>query len=52
MGTKGLNFGGTNLTHIDYGNIAVEIKFIDTLKYYQKSLCELAAMLSEDEKIQ
>ena len=35
-GTKYLNFGGTNLTHIIYGNIAGEIKFIDTLKYYQK----------------
>ena len=49
-GTKYLNFGGTNLTDISYGNIAGEIKFIDTLKYYQKSLGELAAMLSEDEK--
>ena len=37
-GTKDLNFGGTNLTHLNYGNIAGEIKFIDTLKYYQKSL--------------
>ena len=50
LGTKGLNVGGTNLTHINYGNIAGEIKFIDTLKYYHKSLKELAATLSEDEK--
>ena len=45
-GTKYLNFVGTNLTHISYGNIAGEIKFIDTLKCYEKSLGELAATLS------
>ena len=50
LGTKGLNVGGTNLTHINYGNIAGEIKFTDTLKYCHKSLKELAATLSEDEK--
>ena len=49
-GTRHLNFGGTNLTHINYGNIAGEIKFLDTLQYYQKSLVELTATLSEDEK--
>ena len=49
-GTKDLNVGKTNLTHINDGNIAGEIKFIGTLKYYQKRLGELAATLSEDEK--
>ena len=48
--TKDSNVGGTILTHITHGNIAREIKFIDTLKYYQKRLGELAATLSEDEK--
>ena len=48
--TKDINFGGSNLTHINFGNIAGEIKFIDTLKYYQKILGELAATLSEEEK--
>ena len=48
--TKDLNVGGTNLANINYGRIAGEIKFIDTLKYYQKSLGELAATRSEDEK--
>ena len=47
--TQDLNFGGSNLTHINYGNIAGEIKTIDTLEYYQKNLGELAA-LSEEEK--
>ena len=49
-GTKDLKFGLTNLTHINYGNIAGEFKFVNTLKYYQKSLGELAATPSEDEK--
>ena len=49
-GTKYLNFGGTNLTHINYENIVGEIKSVNTLKHYQKSLGELAATLSEDEK--
>ena len=49
-GAKDLNFGGSNLTHINFGNIAGEIKFIDTLKYYQNILGELAATLSEQEK--
>ena len=37
-GTKDLNIGGTNVTHINYGNMGGEIKFVDTTKYYQKSL--------------
>ena len=36
-GTEDLNIGGTNLTHINYENIGGEVKFIDTIKYYQKS---------------
>ena len=47
--TKDLNFGGTNLTPINYGNITNEVKFIGTLKCYQESLDELALTLSEDE---
>ena len=39
-GTKDLNVGGTNLAHVNYGNISGEITFIDTLKYYQKGLGE------------
>ena len=37
-GTKDSNIGGTNVTHINYGNMGGEIKFVDTTKYYQKSL--------------
>ena len=49
-GTKDLNFDGESLARINYGNIAGETKFIDILKYYQRSLGELAATLSENEK--
>ena len=46
-GSKDLNFGRNNLTNINFGN---EIKFIDTLKYYQKRLGELTSTLTENEK--
>ena len=36
---------------INFSNITGEIKFIDSLKYYQKSLAELASTLSDEEKI-
>ena len=50
-GTKDINLGGANLTNINFGNIGSETKFIDTLKYYQKRLGQLAATLSVDEKL-
>ena len=49
--SKELNIGGTNLTQINFSNNTGEIKFIDSLKYYQKSLAELASTLSDEEKI-
>ena len=48
---KSLNIGGTNLTKINFGNIAGEIKLIDALKFYQKSLADLASTLSNEEEI-
>ena len=49
-GSKDVNFGGNNLTNINFGNIGNEIKFIDTLKYYQKSLGQLSSTLTENEQ--
>ena len=46
-----LNIVGTNLTQISFSNITGEIKFIDSLKYYQKSLAELASIFSDEEKV-
>ena len=47
--SKSLDIGGTNLTQVNFGNIAGEIKLIDTLKFYQKSLADLASTLSNQE---
>ena len=49
--SKPLNIGGTNLTQISFGKISGEIKLIDTLKIYQKSLADLASTLSDEERI-
>ena len=37
------------MTNIKFADIGSEVKFIDTLKYYQKSLRELASILTEEE---
>ena len=44
-----LSAGGTNLTHLNFANIRGEIKFIDSLKYYQQSLAELTSSMEEKE---
>ena len=49
--SKELNIAGNNLTHANFGNINNEIKFIDSLKFYQRSLSELSSTLTEQEKI-
>ena len=49
--SKELKIGGSNLNHIDFSNIVGEINFIDSLKYYQKSLAELASTLPDEEKM-
>ena len=49
--SKEFNIGGNNLTHINFSNIKDEIKLIDSLKYYQKSLAELVSTLSGKEII-
>ena len=38
------------MTQINFSNITGEIKFIDSLKYYQKSLSELASTISDEER--
>ena len=48
--SKKLNIGGTNITHVNYGIINDEIKLIDSLKFYQKSLSELSSTLTKEEK--
>ena len=50
--SKQLNIGGINLTHVNFGFIENEIKLIDSLKYYQKSLADLSSILTKEEKRQ
>ena len=48
--SKQLNIGGNNLTQFNFSNITGKIKFIDSLKYYQKSLSELASTISDEKR--
>ena len=43
--SKELSAGGTDLTNLNFANIRGEIKFIDSLKYYQRSLAELTSSM-------
>ena len=49
--SKALNIGNTTLTQGNYGNIRSEIRLIDFLKFYQRSLGELSSTLTTEEKI-
>ena len=46
-----LNIGGTNLTIANFGNKSDQIRLIDSLKFYQRSLGELSSTLTNEEKI-
>ena len=48
--TKQFNIGGKNLTNVPYANIGNQVKFIDTIKYYQQSLSALTKNVNEMEK--
>ena len=47
---KELNIGVNNLKNENYSNISSEIKLIDCLKFYQRSLGELSSTLTPEEK--
>ena len=49
-GTKNINIGGRSLTDVQYANISNQVKFIDTIKYYQQPLANLAANSDNNEK--
>ena len=44
--SKEINIGGNSLTQANFGNINGEIKLIDSLKFYQRSLGELSSTLT------
>ena len=41
---------GSNLTQVNYANISKQVKFIDTMKYYQQSLAKLAESMINQNK--
>ena len=45
-----MNIGGSNHTNVQYTNIDSQVKFIDTIKYYQQSLASLAKSVDQTEK--
>ena len=47
--SKNLNCGGVNLTNLNFASISGERKFIDSLKYYQRSLAELTSSMDKIE---
>ena len=49
-GTKDFNMGGTNLTNVTFVNINSQVKIIDTLKYFQTTLANLAATAKDNIK--
>ena len=44
-----LTAGGTNLANLNFSTLKSEIKFIDSLKYYQRSLAELTSSMDQKE---
>ena len=53
--TKNFCIGGSNLTNVNYRstnvNIVDEVKFIDTMRYYQQSLANLPNTMCDKEKV-
>lgn len=48
--TTNLSIGGKNLTNVNFANISYQVKFIDTVKYFQQSLSALASSMIDEEK--
>ena len=48
--TKQLNIGGAHLKNVQHANFGSQVKFLDTIKYYNQSLLLLAKSADENEK--
>ena len=46
----GSNLIGSNLTHVNYPRIVDQVRFIDTMEFYQQSFEKLAETVTEIEK--
>lgn len=50
METKQQSIGLSNLTIVQYASIGTQVKFIDTIKYYEQSLSSRAKNANDVEK--
>ena len=48
--TTNLFIGGKNLTNINFAKISDQVKFIDTVKYFQQSLSALSRSMIDEKK--
>ena len=48
--TRDLTIGGKNLVNINFANIANQVNYIDTYKYYQQSLSVLVSTMTDEER--
>ena len=48
--TKDFNIGRTGSININFKNISSKSKFVDTIKYYQKTLAQLTMTVTDEEK--
>ena len=48
--TTDINIGGKNPTSVNFAVIQNQVRFIDTVKYYQQSLASLASSMTDIER--
>ena len=48
--TSDISIGGKNRTNVNYAIIRNQVKFIDTVKYFQRSLASLANSMTDEER--
>ena len=48
--TSDISIGGKNQTNVNYAIIRNQVKFIDTVKYFQRSLASLANSMTDEER--
>ena len=48
--TKNLSIGGKGINNLNYANIGDQIKFIDTINFYQERLSKIAKNTEPSEK--
>lgn len=50
--TNYFNTAGNSLTYISFAALGNQVKFVDTLIYYQQSLTQLASTITPKEKVE